>query len=400
MMNTLPEVKTMDDMDFSGKRVLVRVDFNVPLDDALQITDDTRITSALPTIDHLRKKEAAVIVMSHLGRPKGKYVEKYSLKPVFRYLQKLYGAQNVFFTADCIGEEAKAAAASLQMGQVLLLENLRFHDEEEANDTEFAKKLASLADLYVNDAFGTAHRAHASTVGVVNYLPGCAGLLLAKEIDILTSLFRHPKTPFVAVMGGAKISDKIAVIENLLAKVDWLLIGGGMGNTFLAAQGYPMQASLFEAGQLGWAQNLLALPEAKKLVLPVDLVAADKFAAGAQTKIVAVDAIPEGWQALDIGPETGKAYAKIIQAAATIVWNGPMGVFEIDDFARGTIDLAKAVAASAAFSVVGGGDSVAAIQKAGVQDRIGHISTGGGATLEFLEGKSFPAIVALTHTAK
>ena len=388
------QVKSMADFDFTGKKVLVRVDFNVPLDENFNITDDTRIVSTLPTINYLRDKGAAVIMMSHLGRPKGKVNPKYSLKPVADYLKNIYG-NDVFFATDCIGEDAKETAANLKAGQLLLLENLRFYGEEEANDPAFAEKLAKLAQIYVNDAFGTSHRAHASTVGVSAYLPSCAGFLLEKEVSTLASLFSDPKHPFVAIIGGAKISDKIAVIEHLLGKVDYLLIGGGMANTFLAAQGYNMQNSLCENEKIDWAKQLLAMPEAKRLILPLDLVVAEKLEKGVNTKEVSPDSVPDGYFALDIGSKTVQAYSAIIKEAGTIVWNGPMGAFEVDEFSHGTIALAKAVAAANAFSIVGGGDSVSAIQKAGVEDKIGHISTGGGATLEFLEGKTLPAVAAL-----
>ena len=387
-------VKTLADLDFAGKKVLVRVDFNVPLDDDSNITDDTRIVASLPTIDYLRGKGAAVILMSHLGRPKGQVNPKYSLRPVANYLKNIYG-EDVFFADDCIGEEAQELAKSLKTEQLLLLENLRFYAEEEANDSGFAAKLAKLADIYVNDAFGTAHRSHASTVGVTDYLPGCVGLLLEEEVKTLASLFKDPKRPFVSIIGGAKISDKIAVIEHLLSKVDRLLIGGGMANTFLAAQGYNMQKSLYESEKIDWAKELLAMPEAKRLILPVDLVVAEKLEKGVATKDVYPDSVPDGYMALDIGPGTVRSYSSIIKDAGTIVWNGPMGAFEVDEFSNGTVALAKAVADAGAFSIVGGGDSVSAIQKAGVEDKIDHISTGGGATLKFLEGKTLPAIAAL-----
>jgi len=384
--------KTIRDIDVKGKKVLVRVDFNVPLKDNA-VGDDTRIRAALPTIQYLLDNGAAVILCSHLGRPKGGPDPKYSMKPVADYLSGLM-KKSVAFAADCIGPEAEAAAKVLKPGEVLLLENTRFHPEEEKNDMGMAKQLASLADLFVNDAFGTAHRAHASTEGVTHFLPGVAGFLLEKEIKYLGQAIADPKRPFVTIMGGAKISDKIGVIKNLLTKADAILIGGGMANTFFKAQGYPVADSLVEDEALETAKELLKIG-GQKLRLPVDVVLGDKFDAEAATKTIPVGPIPEGWRILDIGPDTIKAYGKVIESAGTVVWNGPMGVFEFPKFAVGTYGIAKAVAASNAVSIIGGGDSVAAIQQSGLSDKITHISTGGGASLEMLEGLELPGVAAL-----
>lgn len=384
--------KTIRDIDAKGKKVLVRVDFNVPTKDGV-VGDDTRIQAALPTIKYLLEQGAAVILCSHLGRPKGGPEEKYSMKPVAEHLAKLL-AMPVAFATDCIGSAAADAAKALKPGGILLLENTRFHAEEEKNDMEMAKQLASLADLYVNDAFGTAHRAHASTEGVTHFLPGVAGFLLEKEIKYLGQVVADPKKPFVAIMGGAKISDKIGVIKNLLTKADAVLIGGGMANTFFKAQGLDMADSLVEDEALETAKSLLK-EAGSKLMLPVDVVLADKFDAEAQSKAAKVGNVEAGWRILDIGPDTVAAYAKVIEGAATVVWNGPMGVFEFPRFAKGTFDVAKAVAACKGVTVVGGGDSVAAIQESGLADKITHISTGGGASLEMLEGLELPGVAAL-----
>jgi phosphoglycerate kinase len=384
--------KTIEDIDLKGKKVLVRVDFNVPLKDG-GVGDDTRIRAALPTIEYLLKQNAAVILCSHLGRPKGGPDPKYSLKPVADYLAKLL-KKPVAFAPDCIGPEAEATAKALKPGEVLVLENTRFHPEEEKNDMGMAKQLASLAEVFVNDAFGTAHRAHASTEGVTHFLPAVAGYLLEKEIKYLGQAIADPKRPFVAIMGGSKISDKIGVIKNLLTKADSILIGGGMANTFFKAQGYPVADSLVEDDSLETAKELLSLG-GQKLRLPVDVVLGDRFDAEAATKTMSVGPIPEGWRILDIGPETVKAYGKVIDAAGTVVWNGPMGVFEFPKFAVGTFGIAKAIAASKAVSIIGGGDSVAAIQESGLADKITHISTGGGASLEMLEGLDLPGVAAL-----
>lgn len=384
--------KTIRDIDAKGKKVLVRVDFNVPLKEGV-VGDDTRIKAALPTINHLLDQGGAVILCSHLGRPKGGPEEKYSMKPLAGHLAKLLG-KPVAFASDCIGPAAVDAAKDLKSGEVLLLENTRFHAEEEKNDLDMAKQMASLADLFVNDAFGTAHRAHASTEGVTHFLPGVAGFLLEKEIKYLGQAVAEPKKPFVAIMGGAKISDKIGVIENLLKKADTILIGGGMANTFFKAQGYPVADSLVEDEALETAKELLK-KAGSKLRLPVDMVLADKFDAEAASKTVMVGPVEDGWRILDIGPETIKSYSKVIEAAATVVWNGPMGVFEFPRFAEGTFGVARAVAASKGVTIIGGGESVAAIQQSGLADRITHISTGGGASLEMLEGLDLPGVAAL-----
>ena len=384
--------KTVRDIDVKGKKVLVRVDFNVPLKDG-KVDDGTRVKAALPTIQYLLEHGAAVILCSHLGRPKGGPDPKFSLKPVAAYLSDLMG-KPVAFAEDCVGPVAEAAAQALKPGEVLLLENTRFHPEEEKNDPKLAQQLASLADLYVNDAFGSAHRAHSSTEGVTHFLPGVAGFLLEKEIKYLDQAISDPKRPFVAILGGAKISDKIGVIKNLLSKADVVLIGGGMANTFLKAQGYPVADSLVEDEALDKAREVLALG-GTKLRLPVDLVLGNKFDAEAEMKEIPTGPVPDGWRILDIGPETVKAYAKVIKGAGTVVWNGPMGVFEFPRFAKGTFGVAHAVADCGGITVIGGGDSVSAVEKAGVADKITHISTGGGASLEMLEGLVLPGLAAL-----
>lgn len=388
--------KTVRDLDVAGKKVLVRVDFNVPLNDKGEITDDTRITASLPTIQYLLEQKAAVILMAHLGRPKGQVKPELSLAPVAKHLGKLLG-KKILFAPDCVGEAAQAAASKLKPGHILLLENLRFHKEEEKNDMEFAEKLASLADLYVNDGFGVSHRAHASVEGVTHFLPAAAGFLLEKEIQYVGQAVTNPLHPFVAIIGGAKVSDKIGVISNLLDKVDTLLIGGGMANTFLAAQGYKMGKSLVEEDKLDLAKELLAKAKKNKvnMLLPTDLVMAAAFAPDAEHVTEKVKNLNQAYMALDIGAETSKAYAEALADAKMIVWNGPMGVFEMDAFCKGTEAVAKAVAKSRATSIVGGGDSVAAIEKLGLAKRITHISTGGGASLEYLEGKVLPGVAAL-----
>lgn len=388
--------KTVRDLDVAGKKVLVRVDFNVPLNDKGEITDDTRITASLPTIQYLLEQKAAVILMAHLGRPKGQVKPELSLAPVAKHLGKLLG-KKILFAPDCVGEAAQAAASKLKPGHILLLENLRFHKEEEKNDMEFAEKLASLADLYVNDGFGVSHRAHASVEGVTHFLPAAAGFLLEKEIQYVGQAVTNPLHPFVAIIGGAKVSDKIGVISNLLDKVDILLIGGGMANTFLAAQGYKMGKSLVEEDKLDLAKELLAKAKKNKvnMLLPTDLVMAAAFAPDAEHVTEKVKNLNQAYMALDIGAETSKAYAEALADAKMIVWNGPMGVFEMDAFCKGTEAVAKAVAKSRATSIVGGGDSVAAIEKLGLAKRITHISTGGGASLEYLEGKVLPGVAAL-----
>lgn len=388
--------KTVRDLDVAGKKVLVRVDFNVPLNDKGEITDDTRITASLPTIQYLLEQKAAVILMAHLGRPKGQVKPELSLAPVAKHLGKLLG-KKILFAPDCVGEAAQAAASKLKPGHILLLENLRFHKEEEKNDMEFAEKLSSLADLYVNDGFGVSHRAHASVEGVTHFLPAAAGFLLEKEIQYVGQAVTNPLHPFVAIIGGAKVSDKIGVISNLLDKVDTLLIGGGMANTFLAAQGCKMGKSLVEEDKLDLAKELLAKAKKNKvnMLLPTDLVMAAAFAPDAEHVTEKVKNLNQAYMALDIGAETSKAYAEALADAKMIVWNGPMGVFEMDAFCKGTEAVAKAVAKSRATSIVGGGDSVAAIEKLGLAKRITHISTGGGASLEYLEGKVLPGVAAL-----
>jgi phosphoglycerate kinase len=384
--------KTIRDIDVTGKKVLVRVDFNVPLKET-GVGDDTRVRAAIPTIQYLLDHKAAVILCSHLGRPKGGPDPKYSMKPVAEHLSGLLG-KPVKFATDCIGPEASKAAAELKPGEVLVLENTRFHPEEEKNDMEMARQLAELADLFVNDAFGTAHRAHASTEGVTHFRPGVAGFLLEKEIQYLGAAVADPKHPFVAIMGGAKISDKIGVIKNLLKKADSILIGGGMANTFLKAQGFELADSLVEDESVATAAELLK-EAGGKLMLPVDLVLGDRFDAEAEKKTIPVGNVPAGWRVLDIGPKTVAAYAEVVAKAGTVVWNGPMGVFEFPKFAEGTYGVAKAVAASEAVSIIGGGESVAAIQQSGLADKITHISTGGGASLEMLEGLVLPGVAAL-----
>ncbi|MDI9469810.1 MAG: triose-phosphate isomerase [Bacillota bacterium] len=394
MANMLKQ--TIRDIAVAGKRVIVRVDFNVPQDKKTgAITDDKRIRGALPTIQYLVEQGARVILVSHLGRPKG-VDPKFTLKPAADRLAELLG-KPVTLAADTIGDDAKAKAAALQDGDVLLLENVRFHKEETKNDAAFARELASLAEIYVNDAFGTAHRAHASTAGLANFLPAVSGLLIEREVAVMGGALKDPKRPFVAILGGAKVSDKIGVIENLLGKVDTLLIGGGMAYTFLKAQGYNTGASLLEADKIDLAKQLLETAAAKgvKLLLPVDNVVADRFAADAEAKVTADAAIDDGWMGLDIGPETVKLFDAEIQAAGTIVWNGPMGVFEFDAFANGTREIARAVAESDAVSIIGGGDSAAAVELMGFAEKVTHISTGGGASLEFLEGKVLPGIDCL-----
>lgn len=384
--------KTVRDIDVKGKKVLVRVDFNVPLKDG-KVGDDTRIRGALPTIQYLLDQGAAVILCSHLGRPKGTFNMDYSLKPVAEYLGTLV-PNKVSFAPDVINEPAESAVAALKPGEILVLENTRFYKEEEKNDPEFAAKLASLADVFVNDAFGTAHRAHASTEGVTHTKPGVAGFLLEKEIKYLSSAVENPKRPFVAILGGAKISDKIGVIKNLLSKADHVLIGGGMANTFFKAQGYEMADSLVQDEALDTAKEILGAGSSK-LVLPVDMVIANAFDNGAETKVIPTGNVPAGWRVLDVGPETVKTFSKYIAEAGTVVWNGPMGVFEMPTFAKGTFEVAKAVANSNSISIIGGGDSVAAIQESGLADKVTHISTGGGASLEMLEGLVLPGVACL-----
>lgn len=388
--------KTIKDVDLKGKKVLMRVDFNVPLDDNLNITDDIRIRAAVPTIKYAIDNGAKVILMSHLGRPDGKVVEKMRLAPVAKRLEKLLG-QEVTVLKDCIGDDVKKAVAGMKDKDVILLENLRFHSEEEANDPSFAKELASLGDIFVNDAFGTAHRAHASTEGVTHYMPSVAGFLLEKEIQYLGNAVDDPKRPFVAILGGAKVKDKIKVIDNLLNKVDAILIGGGMAYTFLKAKGKTIGSSKLDKD--GFDTAKAALDKAAKknipMLLPVDNVIADKFDANANSKLVGED-IPDGWMGLDIGPKTVKLFEEKLKGAKTIVWNGPLGVFEMDKFAKGTLDIAKFIAGmSGVTSIIGGGDTAAAMSKFKLEDKMSHISTGGGASLEYLEGRGLPGIDAL-----
>jgi phosphoglycerate kinase len=398
---------SIQDLQLDGKRVFMRVDFNVPVDDSGGVMDDTRIVETLPTIEYAVRHHARLVLASHLGRPKGKPNPKMSLKPVAERLRNLLDERirrgiNVGFAPDCIGMQAEEMAAKLEKGQTLLLENLRFHPEEEANDEHFSRELAKLADYYVNDAFGTAHRAHASTVGITRFVKkSAAGLLMQKELDYLGRALHHPGRPFIAILGGAKVSDKIPVIQNLINKVDALLIGGGMAYTFLKARGMEVGNSLLENDKLDLAHKLLDQAKARgiKFLLPVDHVAAGKIAPDAKTHIVDDGhPIPHGQMGLDIGPKTVALFSEQIENARTIVWNGPMGVFEQEPFAHGTYAIARAVAANRpAISIVGGGDSVSAVHKAGVADKITHISTGGGASLEFLEGKRLPGVEALTN---
>jgi 3-phosphoglycerate kinase len=392
------------DIDFAGKRALTRVDFNVPLDDAQRITDDTRIEAALPTIRHMLDAGAKVVLMSHLGRPKGKPKPEFSLRPVAMHLSDILGRE-VRFASDCIGESTVAMVRSMSPGDVVLLENLRFHAEEEANDEDFSRQLAALGDVYVNDAFGSAHRAHASTEGVTRYIsPAVAGLLMQKEIAFLGRAVSDPERPYTAILGGAKISGKIDVIQNLLAKVDALLIGGGMMFTFLKAKGYEIGSSLLEEDKLALASSILdhAEAEGKRLLLPVDTVVGREFRNDTEIRTVSVDVIPSDMMGLDIGPETSALFTRHIKESRTVVWNGPMGVFEMPAFARGTMDIARAlvdVTRDGAITVVGGGDSAAAVVQAGFATEVSHVSTGGGASLEFLEGKALPGVEALSDRA-
>ncbi len=385
--------KTIRDIDVKGKRVLVRVDFNVPLSEGT-VSDDTRIRAALPTVQYLLDGEAALILCSHLGRPKGKVVDELRMDPVARRLSELLD-RPVVKLDDCVGPEVAAAAQASRPGDLILLENTRFHPEEKQNDPAFAAQLAALADLYVNDAFGSAHRAHASTEGVAQHLPAVAGFLMEKELEFLGSALASPRRPFVAILGGAKISDKIGVIENLLGQVDALLIGGGMANTFLQADGYDVADSLVEEGSVGTARELLERA-GDKLVLPVDVTVADRFDAGAFSQVVNVSAVPPRWRILDIGPRTLELFQERLASAQTVVWNGPMGVFEFPKFALGTEAVARMLAALPdATTIIGGGDSAAAVKRTGLAGEMSHISTGGGASLEFLEGKTLPGVAAL-----
>ena len=387
--------KNVEDIAVSGKKVLVRCDFNVPMADGV-ITDETRINGALPTIQYLVKENAAVILCSHMGRPKGEFNMKYSLAPVAARLGELLG-QEVIMASDVIGEDAKAKAAALKPGQVMMIENVRFHKEEEKNDPAFAKELASMAEIFVNDAFGTAHRAHASTAGVADYLPAVCGYLIEKEISVMGKALSDPKRPFVAILGGAKVSDKIGVINNLIEKVDTLIIGGGMAYTFFRAMGNTTGTSICEEDKLDLARDLMAKAREKgvNFLLPVDNIIGREYKADTTFMRIYSDSIPDGWMGLDIADKTQELYATSIEGAGTVVWNGPMGVSEWENFASGTIAVAKAVAESGAISIIGGGDSAAAVEKLGYADKMTHISTGGGASLEFLEGLELPGIACL-----
>lgn len=387
--------QSLHDIDVRGKRVFVRVDFNVPLEDG-RVTDDTRVRAALPTIEYLLDHGAAVILASHLGRPKAKVVETMRLRPAAERLAQLLG-RPVIMAPDSVGPEVERLARELQPGQVLLLENLRFHGEEEANNPDFARQLAGLADVYVNDAFGSAHRAHASTEGMARYLPAVSGFLMERELQALSHVLQNPARPFAALIGGAKISSKIGVLQHLLDLADEFLIGGGMANTLLQAQGVDVGASLIEADKLEVARDFLrqAQQQGRAVYLPVDVVVAERLEESAPSEVAGVQAIPQGWMIVDIGPETIRRFGDVLRRAGTVVWNGPMGVFEIPTFATGTKDLAVTLAGSHAYTVVGGGDSVAAVEQSGVADTFDHISTGGGASLEFLEGRELPGVAAL-----
>ncbi len=388
--------KTVEDIGVKDKKVIVRVDFNVPLDENRKITDDKRIVGALPTIKYLIENGAKTILVSHLGRPKNGFEDKYSMKPTAERLSELLGKE-VIMAADVIGEDAKAKAASLKSGEVLMLENVRFHKEEEKNNADFAKELASLAEIFVNDAFGTAHRAHASTAGLADYLPAVCGFLIQKELNFMGKALANPARPFVAILGGAKVSDKIAVIENLIDKVDTLIIGGGMAYTFLKAKGYKIGNSICENDKLDLAKSLMEKAEKKgiNLMLPIESIVGQEFKNDTDYKCVPSDNMPDGWMGMDIGSLTIEKFSKEIKKAKTVIWNGPMGVFEFPNFATGTKEIAKAVAESGSISIVGGGDSAAAVEQLGFADKITHISTGGGASLEFLEGKELPGIAVL-----
>ncbi|MBI4690903.1 MAG: phosphoglycerate kinase [Nitrospirae bacterium] len=388
---------TIEELNIKGKRVFIRADFNVPLDDNLSITDDRRIRSTLPTIDYGIDEGAKVIIASHLGRPKGKVDPRFTLAPVAKRLQRLLGKE-VIFAHDCIGPQVEGIVSKMKDGDVLLLENLRFHPGEEKNEEEFAKSLARLADYYVNDAFGTAHRSHASTVGVPKFIPSAVGFLMRKEIEYLKGTVQSPVRPFVAILGGAKVSGKIGVLENLVDKVDKVIVGGGMAYTFIKAMGHEVGDSLVETEMLEFAEMIRRklITNNVKFYLPVDSVIAQSIEAGSETKLVTTQEIPKGWRALDIGPASVKLFSEAIQDAKTIIWNGPMGVFEMDAFSRGTFAIAHSVADAYALTIVGGGDTDLAVHRAGVSDSISFISTGGGASLQLLEGKELPGIAALT----
>ena len=393
-MNVLNK-KSVEDIDVSGKKVLVRCDFNVKMEDGV-ITSDKRIVASLPTIQYLLKNNAKVILCSHLGRPKGEFKPEFSLAPVAARLAELLG-QEVKMATDVVGESAQALAANLKDGEVMLIENVRFHAEETKNDPEFSKKLADLAEIYVNDAFGSAHRAHSSTTGVADYLPAVCGYLIRKELEYIGGALESPKRPLVAILGGAKVSDKIGVITNLLDKVDTLIVGGGMAYTFFAALGHSVGTSICETDKIELAKEMMESAKAKNVnfLIPVDNVVGLEYKADTEWKIVDSDDIPDGWRGLDIGPKSTEMFANAVKDAGTVIWNGPMGVSEWANFANGTIGVATAIAESDAISIIGGGDSAAAIQKLGFADKMSHISTGGGASLEFLEGKALPGVVAL-----
>ena len=389
--------KTVEDVNVKGKRVLVRVDFNVPLQDG-KVADDKRIAAALPTVKYLLEHGAKVILCSHLGRPKGERKMEFSLAPVAERLKELLPGVRISFAPDCIGKETEKMAGELREGEILLLENLRFHKEEEKNDPDFAKKLASLADIYVSDAFGTVHRAHASTAGVAQYLPAVAGFLIGKELSVMGGALENPVRPFVAILGGAKVADKIGVITNLLNKCDTLIIGGGMAYTFFKALGYNIGNSLLDADSIELAKKLMLDADAKgvKMLLPVDTVVAREFKADAEYMTVDSDRIPDGYMGMDIGEKTAKLFGEEIRKAGTVVWNGPMGVFEMSNFARGTVGVCEAIAnLTDATTIIGGGDSAAAAEQLGFADKFTHISTGGGASLELLEGKELPGLAAI-----
>ena len=388
--------KTIKDIDLKNKKVLVRCDFNVPMDEEKNITDNTRIVAALPTIKYLLENNCAIILCSHLGRPKGEFKPEFSLKPVAKELSKLLNKE-IIMANDVIGEDAKSKAKNLQNGQIMLLENVRFHREETDNDPEFSKQLASMAEVYVNDAFGAAHRAHSSTSGVAQYLPAVSGFLIEKELKFLGNALNNPERPFVAIMGGAKVSDKIGVIDSLLEKVDTLIIGGGMAYTFFKAQGYEVGNSICEMDKLDLAKELMEKAKNKgvKLMLPVDTKIGKEFKPDTESKTVSWTEIPEGWEGFDIGEESIKMFAEEIKKAKTVVWNGPLGLFEFDQFAIGTNSIAEVLSQIDATTIIGGGDSAAAVRKAGLEDKMTHISTGGGASLEFLEGKKLPGIECL-----
>lgn len=390
--------KTVKDIDLKGKKVLVRCDFNVPMDENQNITDNTRIVAAIPTIKYLLENNCAIILCSHLGRPKGEFKPEFSLKPVTKELANLLGKE-VIMAKDVIGEDAKAKATKLEQGQILLLENVRFHKEETDNDSVFAKELASMAEIYVSDAFGSTHRAHASTAGVAEFLPAVSGFLIEKELQFLGNAISNPERPFVAILGGAKVSDKIGVIDSLLEKVDTLMIGGGMAYTFFKAQGYEVGDSICELDKLDLAKDLMKKAKEKgvKLMLPVDTKIGKEYQPDTESKTVAWTEIPQGWEGFDIGEETIKQYIEELKKAKTIVWNGPLGLFEFDQFAVGTNSIAKALAEINATTIIGGGDSSAAVKKIGLEDKMTHISTGGGASLEFLEGKALPGIECLLN---